>query len=85
MTFVPFTDEMRKSVRKPRERNAGKPMSERNLQLILSRQRGATFAQLESEFGITRVRCRQICKAAGLPSVGRGRRRRNESEDSRSG
>lgn len=39
-----------------------------------ARNQGSTYTQLETLFGITRERCRQICDAGGLPKLGRGRR-----------
>lgn len=47
---------------------------ERDKAIVADRVTGTTFRELEAKYGLTRVRCRQICKDAGLPNSGRGRR-----------
>lgn len=42
--------------------------SERDKSIIRDRLAGMLYRELESKYGIDRVRCRQICKAAGVPN-----------------
>lgn len=42
--------------------------SERDKSIVRDRLAGMQYRELEAKYGIDRVRCRQICKAAGLPN-----------------
>lgn len=63
MAFEVFNDAMRHSVRTKNKQRSGRPMSERNLKILLDRMAGATFAELGKKYGVSGRRCCQICSA----------------------
>jgi len=41
---------------------------DRDRDIVAKRIAGMTFTALAKQYGLTRERCRQICKQAGLPN-----------------
>lgn len=39
----------------------------RNSCIVADRRDGMTYTAMAAKYGLTRERCRQICKAAGMP------------------